>query len=198
MAMVNPDSIQQLKSFICAITDVPDDEWSYFVGQLVEREYKKKQMLLYACDNVSEIYFITKGLVRYFYLTDTGKEFNKSFIKENNFAGSISAIALNRPSRFFIQAIEDTKALALPIALISECYERHPSWERLGRRLAERTALQKELREAAFLLDSAESRYLQFLEEFPDIPRRIPQYHIASYLGITEVSLSRIRKKHQN
>ena len=198
MAMVNPDSIQQLKSFICAITDVPDDEWSYFAGQLVEREYQKDQMLLSACDNVTEIYFIIKGLVRYFYLTDTGKEFNKAFAKENDFAGSISGIALNLPSRFFIQAMEYTKVLALPIALITECYERHPSWDRLGRRLAERTALQKELREAAFLLDSAESRYLQFLEEFPDLGRRIPQYHIASYLGITEVSLSRIRKKHQN
>ena len=187
-----------MKSFICAITDVPDDEWSYFAGQLVERDYQKEQMLLFAGENVSEIYFIITGLVRYFYLTDTGKEFNKSFIKENNFAGSISAIALNRPSRFFIQAMEDTKVLALPIALITECYERHPSWDKLGRRLAEGISLQKESREASFLLDSAESRYLQFLEEFPDIPRRIPQYHIASYLVITEVSLSRIRKKHQN
>lgn len=198
MSMANPDSIQQLKSFIKNITDVPDDEWTYFAGQLVERNYQKEQMLLLAGDNVSEFYFIVKGLVRYFYLTYEGKEFNKAFAKENNFAGSVSGIASGCPSRFFIQAMEDTKVLVLPTSLIMDGYERHPSWERLGRRLAERIALQKELREAAFLLDSAETRYRQFLQEFPDISDRMPQYHIASYLGITEVSLSRIRRNNRN
>ena len=126
------------------------------------------------------------------------ENFNKAFAKESDFAGSISGIVSGAPSRFYIQALEDTDVLVLPTALIKEGYDRHPSWERLGRRLAERIALQKELREAAFLLDSAETRYHQFLQEFPDISNRIPQYHIASYLGITEVSLSRIRKKNQN
>jgi len=196
--MVNPDSIHQIKSFVSSITEVPDDEWEFFVGQLVERNYQKEQILLSAGEIVSDFYFIIKGLVRYFYLTDEGKEFNKAFAKEADFAGSISGIVSDLPSRFFIQAIENTKVLVLPTSLIKEGYERHPSWERLGRRLAERIALQKELREAAFLLDSAETRYHHFLQDFPDISSRIPQYHIASYLGITEVSLSRIRKNSQN
>ena len=196
--MVNPDSIQKLRVFISRITEIPDDQWEYFADQLAERNYQKEQMILFAGEVVSEFYYILEGLVRYFYVTAEGKEFNKAFAKENDFAGSISGFVSDIPSRFFIQAIEDTKVLVLPTSLIKECYDRHPSWERLGRRLAERLALQKELREASFLLDSAETRYRHFLQEFPDISSRMPQYHIASYLGITEVSLSRIRNKNQN
>lgn len=196
--MVSQGNIQQLRLFISKITDVPDREWGHFAARLIERQYQKEQMLLYAGDNVSEIYFILRGLVRYFYLTDQGKEFNKAFAQENCFAGSIGGITSGLPSRYSIQALEDTEVLAIPVDLIRQGYDRHPSWERLGRRLAEGIALQKESREAAFLLDSAETRYRQFLREYPEISSRIAQYHIASYLGITEVSLSRIRGKSQN
>jgi len=78
---------------------------------------------------------------------------------------------------------------------LQELYDRHPVWERIGRIKAERLAIQKEFREKEFLLDTAETRYRRFLKEFPDLTDRIPQYYIASYLGITDVALSRIRKK---
>lgn len=193
--MISQGSLEMLRSVVCAIADVPASEWEHFSGQLKERVYGSGQILLQAGDRVKEFYFVVTGLLRYYYLTPEGKEFNKAFAKGGDFAGSICGLISSVPSRFSIEAIEDTKVLVLPVKLIIEGYDRHRSWERLGRRLAENVAIKKELREAEFLLDSAEARYLRFLKEFTDISERIPQYHIASYLGITEVSLSRIRRQ---
>lgn len=72
-------------------------------------------------------------------------------------------------------------------------YKRHRCWETLGRKLAEGLYIKKEMKERLLLMNTAEERYLQFLKEFPGLEKRVPQYHIASYLGITPVSLSRIR-----
>lgn len=193
--MISQESLERLSAVICAIADVPASEWEYFSGLLHEREFGTGQTLLQAGDRVREFYFVINGLLRYFYLTPGGKEFNKAFAKEDDFAGSIGGLISGAPSRFSIEAMEDTRVIVLPVELIIEGYDRHRSWERLGRRLAENVALKKELREAEFLLDPAEARYLRFLKEFADISERISQYHIASYLGITEVSLSRIRRK---
>jgi hypothetical protein len=74
-------------------------------------------------------------------------------------------------------------------------YERHPCWERLGRKNAEYMFLFKEAREKELLLDSLEVRYQRFVKNFPGLAQKIPQYHIASYLGVTDVALSRVRKK---
>jgi CRP-like cAMP-binding protein len=79
--------------------------------------------------------------------------------------------------------------------VLNEFYDRHACWERLGRKNAEQLVLIKEAREKELLLDSLEVRYQRFLQEFPGLADRIPQYHIASYLGVTDVALSRIRKK---
>jgi len=193
--MVSKESLERLRKVVCAIAHVPASEWEYFAGQLEERVYGSGQTLLQAGDRAREFYFVVNGLLRYYYLTPAGKEFNKAFAKEDDFAGSIGGLISGAPSRFSIEAMEYTRVIVLPVELIIGGYDRHRSWERLGRRLAEGVALKKELREAEFLLDPAEARYLRFLKEFAEISERIPQYHIASYLGITEVSLSRIRGK---
>jgi CRP-like cAMP-binding protein len=114
---------------------------------------------------------------------------------ENGYAGSFQSLVLGEPCGFFIQALERTETIVLPNRVLNEFYDRHPCWERIGRRNAENLALFKEMREKEFLLDSLETRYRRFLKDYPSLTDRIPQYHIASYLGVTDVALSRIRKK---
>jgi CRP-like cAMP-binding protein len=140
-------------------------------------------------------YFITRGLVRFFYCTRDGKEFNKHFAMENDFAGSFHSLVLNEPCPFFIEALEKTETIVLPVNILNQFYDRHACWERLGRKSAERLVLIKEAREKELLLDSLEVRYLRFLKEFPGLNHRVPQYHIATFLGVTDVALSRVRKK---
>jgi CRP-like cAMP-binding protein len=104
-------------------------------------------------------------------------------------------LTLQEPCSFFIQALERTDTIVLPNRLLNELYDRHVCWERFGRKMAEHLVIIKEAREKELLLDSLEVRYQRFLKEFPSLVDRIPQYHIASYLGVTDVALSRLRQK---
>ena len=141
------------------------------------------------------LYFICRGLVRFVYVTEDGRELNKSFAAEHNFVGCLRSILTRQVCRFSIQALEPTHVLYLTDYQRESLWETGQEWQNLGRILAEQLALKKEEREAQFLLDSVEKRYLQFIAENADLTHRIPQYHIASYLGVTDVALSRIRKR---
>ncbi len=192
----SPKSLERLwQSAVQSQVSIPEDEWEYFVPRLRECRFEKNEYLVRAGDVAKNFHFIIEGLVRFFYSTEDGKEFNKSFAMENGYAGSFHSLVLQAPCGFFIQALERTDTLVLPNQLLRELYERHSCWERLGRRNAENLVLVKEAREKELLLDSLETRYRRFLREYPGLADRIPQYHIASYLGVTNVALSRIRRK---
>ncbi len=192
----NPKSLERLwQSSTENQVYIPKSEWEYFVSHLTECRFEKNDYLIRAGDVAQNFYFIIEGLVRFFYSTEDGKEFNKSFAMENGYAGSFHSLILQAPCGFFIQALERTSTLVMPNQLLRELYGRHSCWERLGRKNAENLVLVKEAREKELLLDSLETRYRRFLKEYPGLADRIPQYHIASYLGVTNVALSRIRRK---
>ena len=193
--MNNQKGLEKFKGVVDQIVSVPESEWEHFVQHLSERIFEKNDYLVRAGDVVDNFYFINKGLVRFFYCTQDGKEFNKHFAMENGFAGSFHSLILQAPCPFFIQILEKTETIVLPNRVLNEFYNRHACWERLGRKMAENLVLVKEAREKELLLDSLEIRYQRFLKEFPGLVDRIPQYHIASFLGVTDVALSRIRKK---
>jgi CRP-like cAMP-binding protein len=196
--MKNQSGLEQFKHIVEKMVSVPESEWDHFVQHLSARTFEKNDYLVSAGEVVNNFYFISKGLVRFFYCTEDGKEFNKHFAMENGFAGSFHSLVLQEPCGFFIQALEKTETIVLPNRVMNEFYDRHACWERLGRKNAEQLVLIKEAREKELLLDSLEIRYQRFLKEFPGLADRIPQYHIASYLGVTDVALSRVRKKSIN
>lgn len=188
------DELQQIRNVFETYTHIPDEEWNYAINCITIQHYKKNEYLLNADTVADHSFIIVKGLVRLYYLTDTGKEFNRGFAIENNLVGSISSMIKLLPSRFYIQALEDTVAGLLWRSKVDELYERHKCWERLGRLIAENSLIQIEARESD-VLDSPEVQYLRFMKKHPDIAARLPQYHIASYLRITDVALSRLRKR---
>jgi CRP-like cAMP-binding protein len=193
--MKSQKAVENFKSFLDQRMSIPETEWVYVAEHLSRRTFEKKGYLVRAGEVVENFYFINTGLVRFFYCTEDGKEFNKHFAMENGFAGSFHSLTLHEPCSFFIQALEDTETVVLPNHLLNELYDRHACWERFSRKMAEYLVLIKEAREKELLLDSLETRYQRFVKEFPGLVDRIPQYHIASYLGVTDVALSRIRKK---
>lgn len=162
---------------------------------LIPVKFSKGQFLVREGDANGVLYHIDQGLVRFVYTTGDGREFNKSFAAEGEFVGCLRSILTQQPCRFAIQALEATQTLALYPQERETLWKKYPELERFGRLLAERLALRKEEREAEFLLDSAECRYQRFINDHPTLQERIPQYHIASYIGITDVALSRIRKR---
>jgi len=177
---------------------IPDEEWEYAALLFYFHTYPRQSFLAREGERLNKLYSITKGLVRYYYSTDSGKEYNKYFVMDNRPFGSFSSQFLHLPCSFNIQALEDTEVLVIDENALEELNKRHSCWERLGRLFAVYFIHHLEEREKEFLINPLEIRYRQFLREFPGLDKRIPQYHIASYLGVTDVALSRLlSRKHK-
>ncbi len=182
----------RVKAVFDRVSEIPVEEWDHARRFLIPRSFKKSEHLLEAGVVAEHSFLLLSGIARNYYITEDGKEFISGFILENQFCGSVNSIIAGRPSRFFIQALEDCETVLLPRKNILQLYDRHRCWERFGRVIAEGVMMFNEVREGE-LLDSLEERYLRLLRDHPALHDRVPQYHIASYLGITNVALSRLR-----
>jgi CRP-like cAMP-binding protein len=181
-----------LRTIIQHLVQPPSDEMEEFLGLFRPRNLPQGWYFLHAGDASTELAFIGSGLLRLFYQSEDGKEFNKGFNTENQFSAAYSAAVGHTPARFSIQALEEASLLVAPIHSVLELFDEHRCWDRLGRILAEQLLIKQEVREAEFLLDDAATRYQRFIEEYPDLNHRLTQYHIARYLGISPDELSEI------
>ncbi len=197
MQTKDPSSAQfiALKQVLAHVIEPPVEELENFLKLLQIRSLEVGEYFVCAGDDSTELAFVNAGLLRFFYQTNDGKEFNKSFITENQFAAAYSAFLTGKAARFNIQALEHCTLLVANLAAVFSLFARHSCWEKLGRILAEQVFIKKETREAEFLLDDAETRYHNFQKHYPGLEDRLTQYHVASYLGITPVMLSRIRRR---
>lgn len=191
----NEEERERLYRSISDIVDIPRTLWDASLSHLSVCCYEKDAHLLHAGEVGKCTYFILQGVIRLFYTCEKGREYVRSFGVEDDMCGSFYSSLTHTPCRFGIQALESTRVIRAQFDDFTRLFETDIRWERLGRLLAEQHFILKEQREAAFLLDDAETRYKQFLKDYPDLDKRIAQYHIASYLGVTPVTLSRIRKK---
>lgn len=139
--------------------------------------------------------YVNSGLFRYFYVDNKGNEFTKGFFPEGSFLSSYSAMVQQSPSFFSIEALEDAEVLVIDYNAWKELRQAHRCWSDFLVAVLEKGFIRKESREREFLLFDAEKRYMLFLERYPGLDQRIRQHLIASYLGITSVALSRIRRK---
>lgn len=139
--------------------------------------------------------FVASGLFRYVYISEKGHEYTKNIISEELFISSYSAMITHTPSHFFIETLEDAEILEIPYKGLLRLLETDCFWVKFLLKFIEKGFMIKEKRERELLLLNAETRYLNFLKESPDIEKRINQTIIASYLGIQPESLSRIRNK---
>ncbi|MFD0590324.1 Crp/Fnr family transcriptional regulator [Paenibacillus sp. GCM10027627] len=185
----------KLYSIIPAAVCVPLEEWTGLGRLASRRSIAKGQLWVRSGDPVDSIGLCSKGLFRLYYTTPDGSEFNKSFCSQHDFVAPYSALLQGTAACLSIQALMDSEILAIRYADFVSLYDRHPGWNRFGRLIAEQLFLKKELRERELLFLSAEERYRLFQEQFGKAASNIPQYHIASYLGITPVALSRIRRR---
>ena len=139
--------------------------------------------------------FVSTGLFRYVYIDKKGNEFTKGIIDCNNFISSYSAMINNTPSHFFIEALEDSQILEINFHKWLILKDTSLFWTKFLLGFVEKGFIIKEKRERELLLLDAETRYKNFLTEFPSLQGRVKQAIIASFLGIQPESLSRIKKK---
>ena len=172
-------------------------EWILFSQHLTLSNLKKRHYFAEhgkVCDKVG---FIVKGAVRYFHVKD-GEEITGYFSFENEYLSSYKSYLTGRPSLTYIQALEDTKLITFTKKDMDQMLANPMlayKMERFGRLIAEDYLICYEDRITAFITQSPEERYLELLNTGKEILQRIPQHYVANYLGITPVSLSRIRKR---
>ncbi len=142
-----------------------------------------------------ELAFLDTGIIRVFYRNNKGIEYNKHFFIPPCLIGGYSSLITEKPSQVNQQALTDCTIYVITYSEIQKLYYTFPNIERMARVLAEKYFVQKEKREIELVLLDAEERYHIFRKQFPQLEQQIPQYHVASYLGITPTQLSRIRKK---
>ena len=142
-----------------------------------------------------EIAFLETGIVRAFYTNKKGKEYNQHFFVAPSIIGAYASLISKQETRIPQQALTDCKIWRASFATIENLSENNYEIERLRRVIAENYFLFQEKKELEMALLDASERYLVFQQEFPDVERQIPQYHIASYLGISPTQLSRVKRK---
>lgn len=189
--------IIQLSKAINTYASVPDDELIKFITVAHPVEVKKGEYFIKAGDLQPWLGFIISGVFRGFHVDDTGAEFTKHFFKENDFmtANSRSLVDkefVKKESDYYFQALEDSTVLKIDRVEHRECLS-HPCWQEIFAKEIERVHTIEERRIKQLLLADAETRYFNFLQDFPGLEHRIKQSHIASYVGVSPVSLSRIR-----
>ena len=144
----------------------------------------------------NDLGLVVKGIFRIYYADpETGVEKNLYFFSENQFLVSFRSFITRKACHYFIQAMEDAEIVYISFSDLTNLYETNREWAKFGRLLAELFFTYSQTRAEELLFIKHEERYIRLLDEHPNIVNRIPAYHISSYLGITNPSLSRIRKR---
>lgn len=158
------------------------------------RTFEPGGQLLRAGDRAREVHIVVEGMLREYYVLPDGHERTKSFVVEQQVAGSLPDLLSGEPSRAFIVAEESTRVLVVDYAAMRALHEPYPSWASLDAEVTRRLLLTKTEREYELLALDAERRYEVFRRRFPGVEERVAARHVASYVGITPVHLSRLRR----
>ncbi len=184
-----------LRSQVEKLSPMSDADWALLEPYLEERTLKKHQLFAREGKMGKEVGMIIEGGMRHYYIKD-GEEKTTYFYFENALVGAYLSCITGRPSEISIDALTDTQLIVFPYKRLAELFDNSKAWERFGRKLAEWALIGVEERMAGLLMLSPEERYTQLLKgNKQKIIERIPQHLIANYLGVTPVSLSRIRNR---
>ncbi len=183
---------RELKDFLEKLSPIEPSAWTDMERIVKKKTLKKGEYFLKEQGVCKRLGFITKGYMRVFYTID-GEEITKDFNFENSFCGSYASFRLQKPAMFNVVAMEDTSLYTLGREDLFSLFDKHPSIQKVGLLCIEQMFIRKELREASFLLHTAQQRYDELTTNFPGILNRVPLKHLASYLGLRPETLSRIR-----
>ncbi len=173
---------------------ISDEEFSRCTGFFTARKLRKRQFLLQEGEVCRCISYVTRGCLRIYTVDAKGEEHLIQFAVEDWWASDLQSFLTGEPGAYNIDALEDTQLLMLDRDAREQLLVAVPKMERFFRLLIEANHVATNRRIACALGATAEERYLDFVKTYPALVQRIPQKHIASYLGITPQSLSRIRK----
>jgi CRP-like cAMP-binding protein len=183
---------EQLKNFAAlSDKDLADTQSLWKQRKIKKGDFFNMQYVV--CNDLG---LVLKGVFRIYYVDpETSEEKNLYFFTENQFLVSFRSFITRNICHYFIQALEDAEIVYISYSDLTSLYQTHPNWATFGRLLAELFFTYSQTRTEELLFMSHEKRYIRLLNDHPNIIDRIPAYHISSYLGITNPSLSRIRRR---
>lgn len=187
--------MEVLKQTISHMISISESEIEAFMSRCFRKSFKKKALLDQDQKLIDEVYFIEQGLIRIKIIDTEGKEHTTHFAVENQFITDYNAFLTRQKSSYQLQAMEDTTVMVIPRAAIEWGYGNMKEGEKLGRLIAEYYFIYLDTRIQHLYTLSPIERYELMSEIFPNIHNRVPQHMIASYLGITPIHLSRIKRQ---
>jgi len=189
---------KKAKSFINYINKyvlLTEAEETILLSKLSYRKYLKGQYVVQQGDVCKYSGFVISGCTRTFYIDDEGQEHIVMFSAENWWASEIGSFVTQTPSDYNVQCIEETELIQLSYNNQEELFKEIPKLERFFRLILEKAFVASQKRIINNFSLTAKDQYLQFKEKYPEMELRIPQYMVASYLGITKEFLSKIKSQ---
>ncbi|MEO6949425.1 MAG: Crp/Fnr family transcriptional regulator [Ginsengibacter sp.] len=178
--------------YLISNTGVAADEIKNLTSTLIEKKVSKGTFLLREGEIGKHAFFVEAGLLRVYTIGESGKEHVIQFAPKDWFFSDRSSLYFNEPSSYFVEAIEDSVVVFLPKDFFDS--DSPDILRRLNDRLLNNHIRHLQRRINLLLGANAEQRYIEFMKLYPDLMLRVPQWMIASYLGITPEGLSRVRK----
>lgn len=184
--------MEQLRTYFERFYKISDGSFEKIKSISSVISLKKKEELQATGKTCKTIYFLKSGHARIYYLKD-GIDITDSFILENNMIVRVESLFQNQPSKKAIEVLEDSEIIAIDAQKLFDLYDISHEIERLFRKIFEQSHVETINRIESLQFHSAEERYKNLISIHPEIIQRVPLKYIASFLGITQVSLSRIR-----
>ena len=190
--MINLDKLKQIYKFS---KELSIEDASVLIKSAKNISFKKKEILIDEGSLKTTVFFIKKGIVRCYCINEKGEEITFGLVTENQIISNIDTILYDRPSNFYFEALEETKTFSIDYSIVENIIESNPKLQKNRKFFAQKMMKLQHERVKSFVLLNPEERYLDFIKKNPSLVNRVPGKYIANVLGITPVSLSRIRAR---
>lgn len=186
--------MKQIRQTIRQMIRISNSELDNLLRECFVKNFRRRDTLSRPGETPNEIFFINEGVITIIVTDREGVEHTTHFALENQFIADYSSFLKKQPSIYTLRAIENTEVVVLPRSAIEWGYENLKEGEKLGRLVAEFYFMYQDNRIKDLYARTPKERYENITEVFPNIHNRVPQHMIASYLGITPVHLSRLKR----
>ncbi len=190
--------MEKFKKYLSSIASISDQEFIDSSSYFSPKKLKKGDFFVRENQVCPHLAFILSGTIRMFYLNDKSEEITSCFCTENNLTSSYKSFVLQEPSHLMLQAITDIELIVISYDGLQKLYNLFPVWQTIGRAVAEQEYFRMERYAAILNNESAKEKYLRLLKEQPEVLQLANIEDIATYLGVTRRTLSRIRQEISN
>jgi CRP-like cAMP-binding protein len=189
------ESTLKIRKHFDKFIDLTDEAWLYYESFCFIQTFPPKTKILVPGDFSNLESYVLSGLLRLYVIDENDQEVTIHFAKEDWWIGDMNSYIQNKASQFYIETLEPTTLISISFNDKEKVFKKYPIFERCYRLIFQKTHFALMERLIGILSKTAEVRYQNFIDKYPDIQQRVAQHYIASYLGITPVFLSKIRAK---